>query len=272
MPQDTSRTDKRLQRQRMFQQEYRDDTPRWYRGEMHLAFTLFVTFGTIWFCAAHIQAPTFWEWMLFVPMAFIGNWVEWAAHRYVLHRPVPGLKMVYKRHCATHHQFFTDADLTYKGHKDWRALLFPPFAPIAFILVAIPPAVILAALWSANAGYFIVAQMAGYYLMYEGLHTLSHLDDAKHPYLARIPLINSMRRMHKAHHDLTLMQTSNFNLTFPLCDALFGTSDIDRGVLGTLFSGANEPSENETDSARKVEPPAEFYGELDDYYREADTA
>jgi hypothetical protein len=33
------------------------------------------------------------------------------------------------------------------------------------------------------------------------------------------------------------MQTRNFNLTFPICDALFGTSDLDRGVIGTLFNG-----------------------------------
>jgi hypothetical protein len=36
---------------------------------------------------------------------------------------------------------------------------------------------------------------------------------------------------------LGFMQTRNFNLTFPLCDALFGTSDLDRGVIGTLFNG-----------------------------------
>ena len=33
------------------------------------------------------------------------------------------------------------------------------------------------------------------------------------------------------------MQTRNFNLTFPICDALFGTSDLDRGLVGTLFNG-----------------------------------
>jgi hypothetical protein len=30
-----------------------------------------------------------------------------------------------------HHQFFTHHDLTFNGHKEWRALLFPPFAPAA---------------------------------------------------------------------------------------------------------------------------------------------
>ena len=43
--------------------------------------------------------------------------------------------------------------------------------------------------------------------------------------------------MHYIHHVLGFMQTRNFNLTFPICDALFGTSDLDRGLIGTLFNG-----------------------------------
>jgi hypothetical protein len=43
--------------------------------------------------------------------------------------------------------------------------------------------------------------------------------------------------MHTIHHVLGFMQTRNFNLTFPICDALFGTSDLDRGLVGTLFNG-----------------------------------
>jgi len=73
--------------------------------------------------------------------------------------------------------------------------------------------------------------------MYEGLHTLSHLDDERHPSLKYIPLINTVRRMHMIHHVLGFMQTRNFNLTFPICDALFGTSDLDGGLVGTLFNG-----------------------------------
>jgi hypothetical protein len=148
--------------------------------------------------------------------------------------------MVYKRHCGVHHQFFTNHNLNYHGQKEWRALLFPPFAPIAFLLVVLPFAFLLGWLWSANAGYITVMTMAAYYLMYEGLHTLSHLDDERHPYLKYVPLVNTVRRMHVVHHNLGFMQTRNFNLTFPICDALFGTSDLDRGLIGTLFNGTSE--------------------------------
>lgn len=234
------RAAKERERQHSFRQSYVAATPSWYRGEYHLGFMLAVTLGTIAFCASHLHAPSAWQWLMVIPIFLFGNWVEWAAHRYILHRPVRRLEAVYKRHCGVHHQFFTNHDLTYHGQKHWRALLFPPFASIGFILVSIPPALFVAAVWSANAGFIMVGTMAAYYLMYEGLHTLSHLDDRKHPYLQWIPLVNTVRSMHVVHHNLGFMQTRNFNLTFPICDALFGTSHLDRGLLGTLFNGASE--------------------------------
>ena len=238
--QDPIRDRRERERQHMFRRRFVENTPSWYRGEYHLAFMLLVTLGTIAYCATHIQNSVWWEWLLIIPFVLFGNWAEWAAHRYILHRPVPGLKALYKRHCTVHHQFFTHHDLGYKGQAEWRALLFPPFAPIGFILVSIPPALIIGWLISPNAGYVAVITMAAYYLLYEGLHTLSHLDDEDHPYLKHIPLVNTVRRMHYVHHVLGFMQTRNFNLTFPICDALFGTSDLDRGLVGTLFNGASD--------------------------------
>ena len=102
-------------------------------------------------------------------------------------------------------------------------------------------------LWSANAGYIAMLTMASYFLMYEGLHTLSHLE---HPILDRMPLVNTVRRMHVLHHNPDFMHTRNFNLTFPICDALFGTSDLNKGLLGTLFNGMSDEARNEEDQAR----------------------
>ncbi|MGH6609602.1 MAG: sterol desaturase family protein [Burkholderiaceae bacterium] len=226
------------QRSNAFREEYRAETPSWYRGEMHLAFTLAFTAGVIWYCAAHIANASWIEWVfVVVPMLLFGNWAEWAGHRYMLHNPKSLLKMAYKRHVTVHHQFFSHKTLNYKGQRDWRALLFPPFAPVLFVFAALPPALLLGWLWSANAGYIAMVTMAAYYLMYEGLHTLSHL---KHPLLDRLPLINTVRRMHVLHHNFDFMHTNNFNLTFPICDALFGTSDLNKGVIGTLFHGTSD--------------------------------
>jgi hypothetical protein len=42
---------------------------------------------------------------------------------------------------------------------------------------------------------------------------------------------------HTAHHNARLMMEVNMNLTFPIADWLFGTSDLKRGVVGHLFNG-----------------------------------
>jgi hypothetical protein len=237
--QDPARDRREQERQARYRRKFVEDTPPWYHGMLHLGFMLLITCGTIYYCAVRLDNPVWWEWTLIPVIALFGNFVEWAAHRYLLHRPVPGFKMVYKRHCTSHHQFFTHHDLGYEGHKEWRALLFPPFAPLAFILLSLPFAFLAAWLISSNAGYIVVITMTAYYLLYEGLHTLSHFDDEKHPYLKYVPLVNTVRRMHYVHHALGYMQTRNFNLTFPICDYIFGTSDLDRGFLGTMFNGAS---------------------------------
>jgi hypothetical protein len=240
-----------LSRSNAFREEYRVSTPGWYRGETHLAFTLVFTCGVIWWCAAHIANASWQEWVfVVVPMFLFGNWAEWAGHRYLLHGPKSVLKAAYKRHVGTHHQFFSHRTLSYKGQRDWRALLFPPFAPVLFVLAALPPALLLGGLWSANAGYIAMLTMAGYFLMYEGLHTLSHVENS--PFLDRLPLVNTVRRMHVLHHNPDFMHTRNFNLTFPICDALFGTSDLNKGVIGTLFNGMSNEGRKEEDR-RKLE-------------------
>ena len=135
-----------------FRDEYVNATPWWYRGEMHLGFTLLFTGGVIVYCLMQLHAPTLAEWLAVIPLFLFGNWAEWAAHRYVLHRPTKYFSMIYKRHCAVHHRFFTHVTLEYKGHRHWRALLFPPFAPVAFVLAAVPFALVIGFVFSRNAG------------------------------------------------------------------------------------------------------------------------
>ena len=74
-------------RSKAFREEYRETTPGWYRGEIHLAFTLCFTVGTIVYCASQLASPRWQEWaFVMLPMLLFGNWAEWAAHRYLLHR------------------------------------------------------------------------------------------------------------------------------------------------------------------------------------------
>jgi hypothetical protein len=52
-----------------------------------------------------------------------------------------------------------------------------------------------------------------------------------------IPFMNTIRRHHIAHHNQAIMMGMNMNLTYPIADWLFGTSDLDRGLIGHVFNG-----------------------------------
>jgi Fatty acid hydroxylase superfamily len=186
----------------------------------------------------HIHDPTLLEWMV-VPVVFIAaNIFEWAVHSFVMHRPVKGFMGIYKRHTLAHHQFFTDHEPTYDDTRDYRITFFPPYALIAFILMSILPALVLGYLWSPNAGWLLMCATTGMYLNYEFFHWGCHVKDDR--IVRRIPLMNTIRRHHIAHHNQAIMMEKNMNLTYPIADWLFGTSDLDRGLLGHLFNGYDQ--------------------------------
>lgn len=54
-----------------------------------------------------------------------------------------------------------------------------------------------------------------------------------------IPIVNSLRRHHIAHHNTALMMERNYNLTYPIADWFFNTSDLACGLLRHLFNGYN---------------------------------
>ena len=41
-----------------YRKQYVEDTPGWYRGELHLGFTLAFTIGVVWDFAAQLQNTT----------------------------------------------------------------------------------------------------------------------------------------------------------------------------------------------------------------------
>lgn len=73
------------------------------------------------------------------------------------------------------------------------------------------------------------------YLIYEFMHFCCHVDE--NWFVRNMPFVNTIRRHHTAHHNQSIMMERNMNLTFPVMDWLFGTSDLDRGLIGHLFNG-----------------------------------
>jgi len=104
--------------------------------------------------------------------------------------------------------------------------------------MSIPGLLILSWLFSPNTGWLFIITTTSMYLIYESMHFCCHIGDN---FLVRnLPFVNTLRRHHAAHHDQGVMTKVNMNLTFPIADWLFKTSDLDRSLLGHLFNGYSE--------------------------------
>jgi hypothetical protein len=228
------------ERQKAFRQEYRSRIMGWYDGYLHIAIIYAMGAAAFTIYLQHIHDVMPLEWLT-IPLTFLfTNIFEWAVHRYVMHRPVPfkGLRAIYERHTLNHHQFFTDEEMRFRDHKDWRVTVFPPYALVVFILMSMPAGIILGNLFTPNVGWLFMCTTTGMYLIYEFMHFCCHVDE--NWFVRNCPFVNTLRRHHTAHHNARLMMEKNMNLTFPIADWLFGTSDLNRGLFGHLFNGYDE--------------------------------
>jgi len=223
------------QRQAAFRADFRARIAAAYSGWAHVALICALGIAAIWYCARQIAHPAWYEFLV-IPAAFcISNAFEWWIHRYVMHRPVKGFMGIYKRHTLAHHQFFTHIEPTVDNTRDFRIVFFPPYALVAFMALSLPPAGLLMLLGLPNAGWLLLITNVALYLNYELFHYCCHVKDDH--IVRHIPLVNSIRRHHIAHHNTSLMMERNFNLTYPIADWFFGTSDLRCGLLKHIFNG-----------------------------------
>lgn len=125
--------------------------------------------------------------------------------------------------------------MTYDSSRDWRIVLFPPYALLIFRLLTPPAAVIVGYLWSANTGYPLLMLTPIHYLNYETIHLRCRVRDNR--FVRNCPLVNTIRRHDAPHHYQQIMMERNMNLTYPVADWYMGTCDLDRGSLNHLFRG-----------------------------------
>ena len=142
------------QRQADFRKEYRSRIVGWYNGYFHVLVIYLLGATAFYYYVPHIQGVLLWEWLTIPVVLLLCNVFEWALHRYVMHRPIdiPGLRAIYVRHTLNHHQFFTDNEMRFRDHKDWRVTVFPPFALVTFIMMSTPPALIVGLVVSPKIG------------------------------------------------------------------------------------------------------------------------
>ncbi|MDT8450589.1 MAG: sterol desaturase family protein [Wenzhouxiangellaceae bacterium] len=221
---------------RRYREQYRaEHIPAGYSGPRHFAlilgFVALVVAIGIW----RLEAVRPLEWLA-VPLTFLyANLAEYLGHRFVMHRRRPGLGLIYERHTLQHHRFFTHRDMRYDSTTDFRAVLFPPLLMVFFaIAFALPAGLALAWLFSANVAWLFVVTALAYYACYEILHFTYHHDEGHDEdenngsWLLDLPGVRRMRQLHLSHHDPAIMQRGNFNITWPICDRLFGTRVLNK--------------------------------------------
>ena len=197
-------------------------SPR-YSGVAHFTFTSIVSLAIVIYSIATVRAPG-WGELLTVPLTFFfANFVEYRAHRGVMHQRTPPFQLVFERHTPLHHGFYTHEAMAAESTRDYYVVLFPPVLIVFFFgLFALPVGLALAWLTTANVARLFVATAVGYFLSYEWLHFSYH--QPADGFIGRLWIVRRLRAHHTLHHDRARMQKHNFNITFPICDALFGTT------------------------------------------------
>jgi len=227
------------ERQKKFRESYVNQISPFYNGLLHIGVMYVAGITAIYYCASQLSNPT-WAWLTIIPVAIAGNFVEWAMHKYVMHRQIDvfALRAIYDRHTRQHHQYFTDTDYTIDTVKEHRIVFFPWRVLIVLGVAGTISGYIASKIFNPNVGYILYMTMVGHYLLYETFHYCCHIKE--NWFVRNMPFINTIRRHHAAHHNLGIMMHKNMNLTFPFADWIMGTSDIKRGLIGTLLNGFNQ--------------------------------
>jgi low affinity Fe/Cu permease len=227
------------ERQRKFREKYVSEISPWYSGLLHIAVMYTAGIAAIVWCLGRMQNAT-WEWLLVIPVAIAGNFIEWGMHMFVMHRlrDVFAVRAIYDRHTRQHHQYFTDNDHTISSVKEFRIVFFPWRVLMVLAVAGAGISYAMSLVFNANAGYVTFITMIGHYMVYETFHFFCHVPESR--FVRHMPFINTIRRHHAAHHNLGIMMHRNMNLTFPIADWAMKTSDLDRGLFGHLFNGYSE--------------------------------
>ena len=199
--------------------------PRRYHPALYFGASNLVAAIAIVGALSQLHAVQWWEWLV-VPAAFlVANWVEYRVHKGPMHHLRPPWKILFERHVRQHHVYFDDTHMSARMDREYYWVFFPWWAVGLVVMTAALFALPLGLLASRTIGLLFFAVGISYYLIYEWLHLSYHV----HPdsVIGRIGLVQRLRRLHTLHHRTSLMTQHNFNITFPICDWVFGTLRLD---------------------------------------------
>jgi hypothetical protein len=172
---------------------------------------------------------------------FAANVVEYLVHRLLMHRPL-WPRRFYSGHTLVHHRAFHHDSMEVTRWRELELVMMPRFT-MALFFVGMTPIVALVgwALGPGVAGLWALTAVATF-VSYEVLHALYHLPL---PVLRRLGFFHSrvfcfLYRHHLHHHRLVRMHRTNFNISIPLSDRLFGSLEDEADWLANKRSAKSE--------------------------------
>lgn len=163
-------------------------------------------------------------WIAAATVIFVANFVEYALHRWPMHKRRRLTQSFFRHHTIEHHRYFTHETMEIGNLREVSFVI--PSVPVLFASTTLVVLVmgVLTMVMGLQVGLFASGVLGVYGTLAQLLHLAFHLPDRwmKLPVL-RSKVFQAMRRHHTIHHDLRLMTRWNFNIGFPICDALFGT-------------------------------------------------
>jgi hypothetical protein len=193
-----------------------------YRGELHYGFTFGFALLVGLYSVSRLEGDWSRDLWVSIPIILYANFVEYFVHRWLLHRRIPGLGILYERHAIQHHRYFTDQDISILSRSQMRYVLFPAPAIVIFIpLAAGPLSWGIGRMLGSNAGWIALLTSAFYFAWYETFHLANHLPRSH--WVHRVPGLSALCRFHRIHHHPAYASRDYFNVTFPLADWVLGT-------------------------------------------------
>ena len=218
--------DNDIMKERRVSEEACAELPKWYSAKLHLALNVG---GTALAAAAAFATSRGVTPLARVATiagtALFSNAVEWAVHRFPMHRRFKFLEPVFDSHVRRHHAALTPRRMGIERWDELSFVLFGKWEIAGLAAIGLISAGALAAAFGPEVALTALGTEAAYIAAYELLHLAYHLTK-DHPIRKLLPL-EGLAEHHLRHHDLGLMGKWNFNITVPLMDMLMKTRITD---------------------------------------------
>jgi len=200
--------------------------PEQYSVILHIAATVGVLVGFSLFLLLLLPAePIPWHaWLAAPSMVILGNFVEYALHRWPMHRRKKRTDAFFKAHTLQHHKFYTSSTMEMVKPEELYYTLPSPQIIAASTTLLSGTLGLLYLVFGVQIAVIGAISLGAYGVFSEVIHVMFHFPKSwMHYPVLRSRAFQWMLRHHQLHHNPKVMTKWNFNIGLPLWDTMLGT-------------------------------------------------